>query len=65
MAVMTFAYLYNGIEWHRGPFESGLGVQRFAEELVKIPKKRPTNEIRVWDGVDTERAPDAVVSGVL
>jgi hypothetical protein len=61
MAVMTFAYRFLGREWHRGEFDSGLSPQRFGEELFNLEPKQPTDEIRVWEGRDTERVPAAVV----
>ncbi len=57
----TFAYRFLDREWHRGEFDSGLTAQRFGEELFNPDPKEPTDEIRVWQGRDTERAPDAVV----
>lgn len=58
----TFAYRHLDREWHRGESESWLpSAQRFGEELFKLGPKQPTDEIHVWRGVDTERAPDAVV----
>ena len=61
MPLYTFAYLLAGREWHRGTFDSGLGVQEFAEKLSELGPREPTEEIRVWEGDDTERAPDAIV----
>jgi len=60
--IYTFAYRFLGREWHRGEFDSGLSAERFAEELFKLGTNQPTDEIRVWEGRDTERAPDAVVT---
>jgi len=61
MPIYTFAYRFLNREWHRGEFNSGLTAHRFGEELFKLEPKEPTDEIRVWEGRDTERAPDAVV----
>jgi hypothetical protein len=58
---MTFAYRFLDREWHRGEFDSGLSPERFGEELFRLDPRKPTDEIRVWEGRDTERAPDAVV----
>jgi hypothetical protein len=59
----TFAYHFLGREWHRGHFDSGLPTaQQFGEALFRVGIKEPTDEIRVWEGRDTERAPDAVVA---
>ena len=57
----TFAYRFLDREWHRGEFASGLSAQEFGEALFRMGIKRSTDEIRVWEGRDTERAPDAVV----
>jgi hypothetical protein len=61
MPIMTFAYRHLGREWHRGEFDSRLSPQRFGEELFRLEPKKPTDEIRVWEGRDTERPADAVV----
>ncbi|MFI5895630.1 hypothetical protein ACIA5D_36600 [Actinoplanes sp. NPDC051513] len=60
MPVYTFAYRFLGQEWHRGTFDSGLDAPAFGEELFRLGPNKPTDEIRVWEGYDTERAPDAV-----
>ncbi len=57
----TFAYRFLDREHHRGEFDSGLPAQRFGEELFRLGPKKPTDEIRVWEGRDTERTPDAIV----
>jgi hypothetical protein len=61
MPVYTFAYLLSGREHHRGRFNSGLGVQEFAETLSKLGPSKPTDEIWVWLGDDTGRRPDGLV----
>jgi hypothetical protein len=61
MPLYTFAYRFLGREWHRGTFDSGLTAERFGEELFKLDPNKPTDEICVWEGDSTERAPDAVV----
>jgi hypothetical protein len=61
MPLYTFAYRLLDREWHRGTFDSGLPADRFGQELFKHGPNKPTDEIRVWEGRDTERTPDAVV----
>lgn len=57
----TFAYLSCGTEWCRSMFASGLTAQQLAEQLSSLGPKRPTDEIRVWVGDDTDRGPDGIV----
>ncbi|BAL87245.1 hypothetical protein AMIS_20250 [Actinoplanes missouriensis 431] len=64
MSVKTFAYRFLGEEWHRGEFDSGVTAERFGEELFRLEPNQPTDEIFVWEGRDTDRAPDAVVRQV-
>lgn len=61
MPVHTFAYRFLGREHHRGEFDSGLPAQQFGEQLFKLGPNKPTDEIRTWEGRDTERPPDAIV----
>ncbi|GAA0494418.1 hypothetical protein Ade02nite_20290 [Paractinoplanes deccanensis] len=62
MTVYTFAYRFLDREWHRGRLVSNLPTAEvFAEKLAELPQNEPTDEIRVWTGDDTERAPDATV----
>jgi hypothetical protein len=61
MPLYTFAYRFLDREWHRGEFDSGLTAERFGEELFRLDPNEPTDEIRIWEGRDTERSPDATV----
>lgn len=61
MPLYTFAYRHLDREWHRGEFGSGLRPEDFGEALIRMGINEPTDEIRVWEGRDTERTPDAVV----
>jgi hypothetical protein len=61
MPVYTFASRFLGREWHRAEFDSGLTAQEFGEQLFRMGPNRPTDEIRIWEGRDTERPPDAIV----
>ncbi len=61
MPIYTFAYRFLGREHHRSEFDSDLTAQRFGEEIFRIGTTNPTDEIRIWEGRDTERTPDATV----
>ena len=61
MPLYTFAYRFLDREWHRGVIDSGLQAREFGEALFRVGINNPTDEIRVWEGRDTERTPDATV----